>query len=69
MHILNRGAPVTFAIRHRPRVGVIGRASELRCGPENEDPYAVATLDFGVRYERAVLDWFDNLPPALLPDP
>jgi DNA-binding PadR family transcriptional regulator len=29
----------------------------------NLDAYASATLDFGVRYERAVLDWFDNLPP------
>jgi DNA-binding PadR family transcriptional regulator len=29
------------------------------------DPYAAATLDFGVRYERAVLDWFDNLPPEI----
>ncbi len=26
------------------------------------DPYARATLDFGVRYETAVLDWFDHLP-------
>ncbi len=29
------------------------------------DPYARATLDFGIRYERAVLDWFDHLPPEL----
>ncbi len=29
------------------------------------DPYAAATLDFGIRYERAVLDWFDALPPAI----
>ena len=26
------------------------------------DPYTVATLRFGVRYEQAVLDWFDELP-------
>lgn len=26
------------------------------------DPYMRATLDFGLHYERAVLDWFDNLP-------
>jgi DNA-binding PadR family transcriptional regulator len=26
------------------------------------DPYQKATLDFGLTYERAVLDWFDNLP-------
>lgn len=29
------------------------------------DPYAVSTLDFGIRYETAVLDWFDNLPGEL----
>ena len=27
------------------------------------DPYAAATLEFGIRYERAVLEWFDSLPP------
>jgi DNA-binding PadR family transcriptional regulator len=26
------------------------------------DPYAAATLDFGIAYERAVLAWFDALP-------
>jgi DNA-binding PadR family transcriptional regulator len=29
------------------------------------DPYARATLDFGLTYERAVLDWFDHLPPEI----
>jgi len=29
------------------------------------DPHAVATLDFGIAYERAVLDWFNDLPPDL----
>ncbi len=29
------------------------------------DPYALATLDFGLTYERAVLDWFDRLPQAM----
>lgn len=32
---------------------------------EHLDAYATATLDFGIRYEAAVLDWFDHLPPAL----
>lgn len=31
------------------------------------DPFRLATLDFGLRYERAVLDWFDNLSATLLP--
>ena len=29
------------------------------------DPYARATLDFGVRYERAVVAWFDALPDEI----
>jgi DNA-binding PadR family transcriptional regulator len=29
------------------------------------DPYALATLDFGIRYERAVLEWFDHLPATI----
>jgi DNA-binding PadR family transcriptional regulator len=29
------------------------------------DAYASATLDFGIRYEAAVLDWFDGLPPLV----
>lgn len=32
---------------------------------EELDPYAVATLEFGITYERAVLDWFDRLPPQV----
>lgn len=34
------------------------------------DPYFAATLDFGVFYERAVLDWFDHVGDRLTgPDP
>jgi len=40
------------------------RALQAQAG-DNLDAYATATLDFGIRYEAAVLDWFDNLPPAL----
>lgn len=29
------------------------------------DPYRRATLDFGLRYERAVLAWFDALPDEI----
>ena len=32
---------------------------------EGLDVYAGATLDFGIRYERAVLDWFDHLSSEL----
>lgn len=33
------------------------------------DAYVRACLDFGIRYEQAVLDWFDNLPAEILPGP
>ncbi len=29
------------------------------------DAYASATLDFGIRYETAVLEWIDHLPPEI----
>lgn len=29
------------------------------------DPFVLATLNFGLTYERAVLDWFDRLPPSM----
>ncbi|MBA2276727.1 MAG: hypothetical protein H0W06_03085, partial [Chloroflexia bacterium] len=32
------------------------------------DPYTLATLEFGLAYERAVLAWFDALPPAIVAD-
>lgn len=36
----------------------------LRDQPD-ADPLRAATLDFGLRYERAVLEWFDQLPAIL----
>jgi DNA-binding PadR family transcriptional regulator len=33
------------------------------------DDVMTATLDFGIRYESAVLEWFDNLPESLQPGP
>jgi len=29
------------------------------------DAYGLATLDFGIRYERAVLEWFEHLPARM----
>jgi hypothetical protein len=31
----------------------------------HRDPYAIATLDFGIAHERAALDWFEQLPPEI----
>lgn len=40
---------------------------ELRAGaaPDEADKYVLATLDFGISYERAVLGWFDGLAETL----
>ncbi|WP_282786128.1 MULTISPECIES: PadR family transcriptional regulator [unclassified Nocardia] len=32
---------------------------------QRQSPFERATLDFGIRYERAVLEWFDRLPELL----
>ena len=32
---------------------------------EDVDPFVGATLDFGITYERAVMDWFARLPPSV----
>jgi DNA-binding PadR family transcriptional regulator len=39
--------------------------AELPAHAEDTEPYAVATLEFGLAYERAVLAWFDTLPEAV----
>lgn len=38
-----------------------------RAAGADADPYALATLEFGLAYERAVLDWIDRL-PRIIPD-
>jgi DNA-binding PadR family transcriptional regulator len=32
---------------------------------EDMDPFRTATLAFGIAYERAVMDWFENLPDSI----
>jgi hypothetical protein len=52
----------------RPTPAAIARAEAAPprsvCTPTN--PYAAATLDFGIRYQRAVLKWFDALPTEIV---
>ncbi len=49
--------------RHREvHVERLARYERIREHDAARDQYAAATLDFGIRYERAVLDWFDGLP-------
>jgi DNA-binding PadR family transcriptional regulator len=38
---------------------------DVHARQHGSDPYAAAVLDFGRCYERAVLEWFDRLPPEL----
>jgi DNA-binding PadR family transcriptional regulator len=57
-----------FLAEHREQhaaklAGYEARLPELR---EHADEYAVAVLRFGIRYEQAVLDWFDSLDLAAL---
>lgn len=46
-----------------------GQLAAARAAPAETDQFALATLDFGICYERAVLSWFDRLPPALTEPP
>lgn len=41
------------------------RAATLPTDPAGPDLYTAATLDFGIRYESAVLAWLDGLPSQL----
>ena len=55
-----------FLTRHRiihaDRLAAYQRQKEeMPPGYEKIDPYAVATLEFGITYEQAVLQWFDQL--------
>lgn len=61
------GRLAAFAAAHRKvHAARLERYEALRDeAGEALDAYAGATLDFGVRYERAVLDWFDHLAPEV----
>jgi DNA-binding PadR family transcriptional regulator len=60
------GQLATFVAAHRVvHAARLAGYRELREALGDDDPYAVATLDFGIRYEQAVLDWFDHLPPEI----
>ena len=44
-------------------------AAAVRDTGGQPDPYVLATLDFGIAYEQAVLGWFDRLPSQIAGDP
>lgn len=55
-------------VRHQARhVERLRRYTQLRTMPGlcDDDIWAQATLDFGIAYEQATLDWFAALPPEI----
>ena len=42
-----------------------GYEEQCEAAGDRMDPFSLATLQFGITYERAVLDWFDRLPETL----
>lgn len=53
-------------IAHADRLAAYEKQrAEMPPGYEEIDPYAVATLEFGIIYERATQQWFEQLPNAL----
>jgi DNA-binding PadR family transcriptional regulator len=47
---------------HAERLARYEAAREELMAAVPADPYALATLDFGLAYERAAIGWFDQLP-------
>ncbi|GLH96846.1 PadR family transcriptional regulator [Phytohabitans aurantiacus] len=51
---------------HADRLATYERMdAALPPGAAEAEPYAIATLRFGIAYERAMLGWFDALPPTI----
>ncbi|MFC4108826.1 PadR family transcriptional regulator [Micromonospora zhanjiangensis] len=67
---LLRGHLAEHRRAHAERLAFYQQVDEqLPAEAAEEEPYGVATLRFGLAYERAVLDWFDALPSHLSPTP
>lgn len=52
-------------IAHAKRLSEYEAAMEAAHAAVGADRFALATLEFGIRYERAVLEWFDALPEQI----
>ncbi|MRH90077.1 PadR family transcriptional regulator [Nocardia sp. SYP-A9097] len=59
---LDRIITANRAVHEQRLSGYLGSHDE-----QQMSPFERATLDFGIRYERAVLAWFDRLPELLEP--
>jgi len=59
----------SFIHRHRAaharKLAEYGQMHEAALGPGHNDPYPMATLEFGIAHERAAKEWFDQLPPEI----
>lgn len=53
---------------HAARLAAYEAGKAARAAGAVPDPYAGATIDFGLAYERAVLAWFDALPAEIRGD-
>jgi DNA-binding PadR family transcriptional regulator len=54
---------------HAERLEAYETAKGAALGAVDTDRFALATLEFGIRYERAVLEWFNSLPDDLVIGP
>jgi DNA-binding PadR family transcriptional regulator len=52
---------------HRARVEVYRDLDRQLAATDDGEPWARATLSFGIRYEEAVLGWFSTLPTEVRP--
>jgi len=59
------GFIATHRRTHAERLREYEAARQAAHDAGRPDRFALATLDFGIRYERAVLEWFDNLPEEM----
>lgn len=61
------GELAAFVAAHRAQHAnrLVGYRAARAAAGTGADPFRLATLDFGIRYEEAVLSWFDSLPPEV----
>jgi DNA-binding PadR family transcriptional regulator len=68
---LDPGTMAGFVARHREihaaRLADYLQTREQLTAQPDVDRYSLITLEFGIRYESAVLEWFASLPEEILP--
>ncbi len=60
---------ITFVHQHRAtharKLAQYEQMHQAALASGHQDPYAIATLQFGLAHERAALEWFEQLPPEI----